>query len=48
MNTYLEEIFKDEPLMEKIQKRLPILFQMAELECTRAGVTGMQVGDKNG
>jgi len=44
MNKHLEEIFKDKPLLEKIQRRLPTLFEMAELECTRGGQTGMQVG----
>lgn len=30
--------------MEKIRKRLPYLFQLAELESSRAGKIGMQVG----
>ncbi len=30
--------------MEKIKKRLPYLFQLAELESSRAGKTGMEVG----
>jgi len=40
----LGEIFKDFILVEKIKKRLPYLFQLAELECSRAGKIGMQVG----
>lgn len=44
MNEHLEEIFEDKPLIEKIQRRLPMLFEIAELECTRAKITGMQVG----
>jgi hypothetical protein len=38
------EIFEDEKLVEKIKRRLPYLFQLAELESSRAGKTGMEVG----
>ncbi len=38
------EIFDDEKTVEKITKRLPYLFQLAELESSRAGKTGMEVG----
>jgi len=40
----LTEIFEDEKLVEKIKRRLPYLFQLAELESSRAGKTGMEVG----
>jgi hypothetical protein len=40
----LIEIFTDRNLVEKIKKRLPYLFQLAELESSRAGKTGMEVG----
>jgi hypothetical protein len=40
----LGELFQDPVLVEKIKKRLPYLFQLAELECSRAGKIGMQVG----
>jgi hypothetical protein len=40
----LIEIFTDRNLEEKIKKRLPYLFQLAELESSRAGKTGMEVG----
>ena len=40
----LKEIFTDKNLVEKIKKRLPYLFQLAELESSRAGKTGMEVG----
>ena len=43
MPSRLEEIFKDERLVEKIRKRLPYLFQLAELESSRAGKVGMEV-----
>ncbi len=37
-------MFDDKALVSKIQKRLPQLFRIAELECSRAGKIGMQVG----
>jgi len=40
----LKEMFEDEELVEKIKRRLPHLFQLAELESSRAGKTGMEVG----
>ena len=40
----LIEVFTDRNLVEKIKKRLPYLFQLAELESSRAGKTGMEVG----
>ena len=44
MNSHLIEIFKDDDLLQKIKKRLPYLYQLAELESSRAGKIGMQVG----
>jgi hypothetical protein len=44
MSSRLKEIFEDEKLVEKIKRRLPYLFQLAELESSRAGRTGMEVG----
>jgi len=44
MSRYLVEIFEDEELVGKIKRRLPYLFQLAELESSRAGKTGMAVG----
>ncbi len=44
MSNRLIEIFNDEKLTEKIKRRLPYLFQLAELESSRAGKTGMEVG----
>jgi hypothetical protein len=40
----LFEIFDDEFLVEKIKKKLPYLFNIAELESSRAGKIGMEVG----
>ncbi|MFH1776712.1 MAG: ThaI family type II restriction endonuclease [Candidatus Omnitrophota bacterium] len=44
MTGKLIELFNDKNLVEKIKKRLPYLFQLAELESSRAGKTGMEVG----
>ena len=44
MSSRLKEIFEDEKLVDKIKRRLPYLFQLAELESSRAGKIGMQVG----
>ena len=44
MSIGLAEIFEDEKLVEKIKGRLPYLFSLAELESSRAGKVGMQVG----
>jgi len=44
MSNMLIEIFEDKKLAEKISKRLPYLFQLAELESSRAGKIGMEVG----
>lgn len=44
MTSRLYEIFVDKQLVNRIKKRLPYLFQLAELESSRAGKIGMEVG----
>jgi len=44
LNIYLTKIFEDEALVGKIKKRLPYFYQLAELESSRAGKIGMEVG----
>jgi len=44
LNSHLSEIFEDEVLTSKIKKRLPYFYQLAELESSRAGKIGMEVG----
>jgi len=44
MSSRLIEVFEDKKLVEKIKDKLPYLFQLAELESSRAGKTGMEVG----
>lgn len=39
-----EDLFKDNPLILKIKQRLPKLFQIAEIESSRANKIGMEVG----
>lgn len=44
MPSRLMEIFEDEVLKEKIKSKLPYLFHVADLESSRAGKIGMEVG----
>lgn len=44
MSSRLIEIFEDEDLVRRIENKLPYLFQLAELESSRAGRIGMEVG----
>jgi hypothetical protein len=44
MNEKIKDIFIDQQLVKKIQNKLPKLFQLAELESSRAGKIGMEVG----
>ena len=44
MNDYLLDLFRDTRMVKKIKNRLPYLFQLAELESSRAGKIGMEVG----
>jgi len=40
----IKQIFIDRKIVEKIQNKLPYLFQLAELESMRGGKIGMEVG----
>ncbi|MEM2760181.1 MAG: ThaI family type II restriction endonuclease [Nitrososphaerales archaeon] len=42
--SHLNQIFDDEQLVTKIKQRLPHLFQLAELDASRAGKLGMEIG----
>lgn len=44
MSSKVIEIFEDEILRERIKNKLPHLFSIAELESSRAGKIGMEVG----
>ena len=43
-NNQIKHLFEDESLNQRIKKKLPQLFQLAELESSRAGKVGMEVG----
>jgi len=40
----IDSIFQDKKVIKKIQDKLPELFQLAEIESSRAGKLGMEVG----
>ena len=40
----IKQLFEDSILVNKINIKLPSLFQLAELESSRAGKVGMEVG----
>ncbi|WP_156778509.1 ThaI family type II restriction endonuclease [Thermoplasma acidophilum] len=44
MNDHLKDLFRDRLIIDKVQRRLPYMFQLAELESSRAGKVGMEVG----
>jgi hypothetical protein len=44
LNKKISSIFDDIKVINKIKERLPYLFQLAEMECSRAGKVGMEVG----
>ncbi len=44
MSSRLIEIFEDKELKARMQRKLPYLFSIAELESSRAGKVGMEVG----
>lgn len=44
MSSHLIKLFEDQAIVKKIKTRLPYLFQVAEIESSRAGKIGMEVG----
>ena len=44
MASKLPELFADQPLVDKVKRRLPHLFHYAERDSSRAGRIGMEVG----
>jgi hypothetical protein len=44
MSSALIELFTNESLSKLIQRKMPEIFSIAELECSRAGRVGMEVG----
>ena len=41
---YINKIFDDEVIIKRIKMKLPEFFQMANVESSRAGKVGMEVG----
>lgn len=44
MPDYLEQLFTDRDIIQRVKNKMPALFQLAELESSRAGKLGMEVG----
>ena len=44
MNPKIAEIFQDQSFVNKVKNKLPKLFHLAELESSRAGKIGMEIG----
>lgn len=44
MTDYLEQLFADPDVIHRVQNKMPALFQLAELESSRAGKLGMEIG----
>ncbi|MBE7413340.1 MAG: ThaI family type II restriction endonuclease [Leptospiraceae bacterium] len=41
---YIDEYFEDPKIIQKVKEKLSVMFQVAELESSRAGRVGMEVG----
>lgn len=44
MVDYLKQLFSDEEIIKRIKDKMPYLFQLAELDSSRAGKLGMEIG----
>ncbi len=44
LDTPIHKIFEDAALVDKIKKKLPYLFFLAEMDASRAGKVGMEIG----
>ncbi|MDG1701396.1 MAG: ThaI family type II restriction endonuclease [Opitutae bacterium] len=42
----IEHLFEDKIIIEKIQNKLPLLFEIAEINHSRAGKLGMEIGSE--
>ena len=40
----VEKIFRDKNIIKKVQEKLPYLFQLAEIDNSRDGKLGMEIG----
>lgn len=44
MSQYLNQLFSDKIIIRRVQEKMPDLFQLAEIDSSRAGKLGMEVG----
>lgn len=44
MTDYLKELFLDLDIRQRVKNKMPALFQLAELDSSRAGKIGMEIG----
>lgn len=44
MSKYLNQLFSDKIIIKRVQEKMPELFQLAEIDSSRAGKLGMEVG----
>ena len=44
MNKQIDSIFNEQEIIEKIREKLPYLFQLAEIDNSRDGKLGMEIG----
>jgi len=44
MADYLDQLFSDQAIINRVRNKMPALFQLAELESSRAGKLGMEIG----
>ena len=44
MSNYLKQLFFDKSIIQRIKEKMPDLFQLAEMDSSRAGKVGMEVG----
>jgi len=44
VDDYLKSLFSDREIVNKIKRKLPSLFQLAEIDSSRAGKIGMEIG----
>lgn len=44
MTDYLKQLFSDDEIIKRVKNKMPHLFQLAEVDSSRAGKLGMEIG----
>lgn len=44
MADYLKNLISDPDIIQRVKKKMPALFQLAEMDSSRAGKVGMEIG----